>query len=96
MKCNIKKSFLVAVFFLYLIQIKEMASDVSGIQCLSEALGKKAEGLFTSTRCSQQSPACVTATPTTVEMFAAPAVLLWFSKIPALLSSQWHPEFALL
>lgn len=88
MKWNIKKSFLVAVFFLYLIQIEEMASDVSSIECLSEALGEKAEGLFTSMRCSQQSLACETATPTTAEMFATPAVLLWFSKIPVLLSSQ--------
>lgn len=31
---KIKTSFLVAIFFLYLIQIEEMASDVSGIQYL--------------------------------------------------------------
>lgn len=31
---KIKASFLVAIFFLYLIQIEEMASDVSGIQYL--------------------------------------------------------------
>lgn len=85
---KIKASFLVAIFFLYLIQIEEMASDVNGIQYLSEALGEKAEGLFTSMRCSQQSPACVRATPTTAETFATPSVVLWFAKIPVLCSSQ--------